>query len=297
MSVEIHNITFTGDVRLFELQAISIDKLFDHGKISKYRVIINDTNEEALRSHVEEFLKVNISLALREKIEIVSSGKYLSHGRDGWKDQQYLKLFSVADSEADWVIVLDSKNHFVKDTLLSDFFIEGKAKTYFGHPAAALEPWLIKSNQFFSVDNYDNNAMPTVTPYLMRPDLMRLMLNRIKSDKRIEEGESLSSAPALDKTSEFFLYFAFLQKLGCIHDYYRAAPRLCETLYTVWPQDREMVSQFLNALLEGKYHVFGLHRKRLPQLNESEKDLIKSIWNKIGLPQEPNYYLEDSVKI
>lgn len=297
MSVEIHNITFTGDVRLFELQAITIDRMFDHGKISKYRVIVNDENESGLLSHINKFLASNISVALRQKIEFVSSSKYLSPGRDGWKDQQYLKLFSVADSEADWVIVLDSKNHFVKETLVSDFFKDGKAKTYFGHPAPALEPWLIKSNSFFDVQNYEQNAMPTVTPYLMKPNLMRLMLSRIKSDPRIEKGENLSSAPALDKTSEFFLYFAFLQKLGCINEFYTSAPRLCETLYTVWPQDRDLVKQFLNALIDGKYHAFGLHRKRLSQLDDSEKGLIEKLWSPLKLPQPTSYYLEPSVSI
>jgi hypothetical protein len=292
MTVEIHNITFSGDLRLFELQALSIDKFFDHGSITKYRIIVNDSNENELIKSINSFLTKHISLALRQKIEIVSSSKFILPGKDGWKDQQYLKLFSVADSQADWVIVLDSKNHFVKETLLTDFFIGNKAKTYFGHPAPALEPWLFKSNEFFSVDNYQQNAMPTVTPYPMRPDLTRLMLNRIKSDSRIEDKDHLSSSKTLDKTSEFFLYFAFLQKLGCILDYYEAAPRMCETLYTVWPQDQDVVEKFLNALRDGKYFVFGLHRKRLPQLSDSQKQIISDIWKPLRLPEPDDYYLK-----
>ncbi|WP_028634966.1 DUF6492 family protein [Pseudomonas parafulva] len=292
MSIEIHTITFTGDSRLHELQALSIDKKFDHSAISKYRIVVNDKNESAVRESIENFLNTNISLALRRKTEIVSSTKYLEIGTDGWKDQQYLKLFSVADSSADWAIVLDAKNHFVKDTLVSDFFEGEKAKTTFSHPSPLLEPLLLGSNEFFGVDNYPGASMPTITPYTMKPELVRLMLSRIKSDARLEGSGSLSTAPALKKVSEFFLYFAFMQKIGCVGDYYQASGKLCETLYTTWPQDHDIVERFLNDLLSGKYFVFGLHRKRLPQLTDTEKELISEIWKPLGLPKSHSYYLE-----
>jgi len=292
MSLEIHTITFSGDSRLFELQAISIDRKMDHGEISKYRIVINDKNENQLRESLENFIENDISLSLRRKIEIVSSTKYLELGNDGWKDQQYLKLFSVADSNADWAIVLDAKNHFVKDTLASDFFLGGKAKTTFAHPSPLLEPLLLGSNEFFGVDNYPGVSMPTITPYTMKPELVRLMLSRIKSDARLENCASLSTAPAMKKVSEFFLYYAFMQKIGCINDYYGGANKLCETLYTTWPQDHAIVERFLNDLLSGKYYVFGLHRKRLPQLTDSEKDLISRIWEPLNLPRPHSYYLE-----
>ncbi|MFG0917284.1 hypothetical protein IYR97_13480 [Pseudomonas fulva] len=292
MSLEIHTITFSGDSRLFELQAISIDRKMDHGEISKYRIVINDKNEDQLLQSLENFIANNISLSLRQKIEIVSSTKYLELGSDGWKDQQYLKLFSVADSSADWAIVLDAKNHFIKDTLVSDFFVGEKAKTTFAHPSPLLEPLLLGSNEFFGVDNYPGSSMPTITPYTMKPELVRLMLGRIKSDARLAGVGSLSTAPALKKVSEFFLYYAFLQKLGCVDEYYQAAGRLCETLYTTWPQDHAIVERFLNDLLAGKYFVFGLHRKRLPQLTDIERALISEIWAPLRLPNPHSYYLE-----
>lgn len=292
MRTEIHVITFGQDLRLFELQAISIDRMFDYNNISKFRVIVNDKNYEGVAEKIKFFLDTEISLSLRRKVDIVNSAKYITQGDDGWKDQQYLKLYSVADSHADWVMVLDAKNHFVKDTLLEDFFIDNKAKTYFGHPSTGLVPWLKSSLQFFDVTDYANNAMPTVTPYMMRPDLMRRMLDEIKADSKATNKDNIFRSPALANTSEFFLYFAFLSKYSLYENCYADAPRMCETLYTTWPQDHAIVSRLLNHIRSGQYHLFGLHRKRLHQLTESEKDIIRDIWEPLKLRKDPTYYLE-----
>ncbi|WP_156463129.1 DUF6492 family protein [Pseudomonas sp. Leaf129] len=292
MSVEIHTITFDGDLRLFELQALSIDQLLDHSQITKYRIIINDQNEMHIRETISSFIDRYISVALRRKIEILSSSKYLTAGMDGWKDQQYLKLFSVADSVAKWVVVLDSKNHFVKHTTINDFFQSNKAKTYFCDPPTSQLPWLHKSLAFFHVSNFQLLTMPTVTPYTMKPSLVRLMINAIRTDPRIHDKQNIFSSPSLEGVSEFFLYYAFLLKLGSIDDYYHASPRLCETLYTVWPQDRGIVKRYLSAVASGEYHVFGLHRKRLPQLSADERQMISNIWKVLRLPLPASYYLE-----
>lgn len=292
MSVEIHTITFAGDLRLFELQALSIDQMLDHSQITKYRIVINDHNEFHIRESILSFINRCISLALQRKIEIVLSSKYLTTGMDGWKDQQYLKLFSVADSVAEWVVVLDSKNHFVKHTAINDFFYSGKAKTHFCEPPPSQLPWLDKSLAFFHVNNFQLLAMPTVTPYTMKPSLVRLMVNAIRTDPRIHDKQNIFSAHSLDRASEFFLYYAFLLKLGSIDDYYHASPRLCETLYTVWPQDRGTVTRYLSAIASGEYHVFGLHRKRLPQLSAKERQMIGDIWQVLRLPMPAAYYLE-----
>ena len=292
MSIEIHTITFGGDLRLLELQALSVDRYFDHSEISKYRIIVNDPNEIELSSRIYDFFNDNISFALRNKLEIEKSSTYIKTGDDGWKDQQYLKLYSVKDSLAEWVMVLDSKNHFVKDTRASDFFSDGLAKTYFVEPPKSQQPWLRRSLEFFDVKNHTGPAMPTVTPYIMKPRLVGLMLSAIRNDPRTSGFENMFSSPALEMASEFFLYFAFLTKLGSVPDYYCNAPRLCETLYTVWPQDRRIVERYLKSLINGDFHVFGLHRKRLPQLSDKEKDLVRQLWSPMRTPQSHDYYLE-----
>lgn len=292
MSVEIHTVTFGGDVRLLELQALSIDRYLEHDKISKYRIIVNDKNEQDLTKHIENFLKDHISFSLRKKVEIESASRYIKIGDDGWKDQQYLKLYSVQNSNSEWVIVLDSKNHFIKETTIGDFFDGEKAKTYFVNPSKEQIPWLNKSLAFFCVDGHSGTAMPTVTPYTMKPAVVDRMLNAIRSDYRTSGFENMFSSPALERASEFFLYFAYILKHGSINGLYSSAPRLCETLYTVWPQDRRIVERYLNSLINKEFNVFGLHRKRLPQLNDHEKLLISKIWSPINTPQPHEYYLE-----
>ncbi|MBA1209387.1 DUF6492 family protein [Pseudomonas fulva] len=292
MSIEIHTVTFGGDIRLMELQALSADQMFEHDSISKYRIVVNDKDEINLIERLSRFFKKNVSEKLANKIELIGASKYISLGDDGWKDQQYLKLYSVQDSDADWVIVLDSKNHFVKPTSKSDFFDGKRAKTYFIDPPQGQQPWLKKSLSFFAVTNYQNSSMPTVTPYAMRPKLVGLMLDEIKSDPRTAGHANMFESPALERASEFFLYFAFLMKKEIVSENYSEAPRICETLYTVWPQDRKIVQRYLNSLLAGDFHLFGLHRKRLPQLNEAEKLLIDKLWQSIKKPEPSEYYLE-----
>lgn len=290
-SIEIHTVSFELDVRLLELQLLSIDKMFEHDVISGVVITLNGKDNDALAERVRVFLNEEVSHALAQKVRVARADNFFTASADGWRDQQYLKLYTVAGSTADWVIVLDSKNHFIKKTNCSDFFDGDRAKTYFGAPSGQLMAWLTASKAVYGIDVDDRRAMPTVTPYLMRPDLVRLMLGSLRVDRDIDNRENVFASPKLAGVSEFFLYYAFLEHVSCIDDYYVAAERMCETLYTVWPQNHEIVERYLRELKAGTYHMFGLHRKRLPQLSEAEKKMISELWAPLQLRREAAYYL------
>jgi hypothetical protein len=291
MNIEIHTVSFEFDVRLLELQLLSIDKMFEHDVLNSLVITLNGKDNDSLAERVKEFLNEEVSHALAKKVRIARANDFITASADGWKDQQYLKLYTVAGSNADWVIVLDSKNHFIKKTNCSDFFDGGRAKTFFGAPSGQLQAWLTASKGVYGVDVDDCRAMPTVTPYLMRPDLVRLMLGSLSVDRDIHNRDNIFESPKLAGVSEFFLYYAFLERVSCIDLYYVAADRLCETLYTVWPQNHEIVERYLRELKAGKFHMFGLHRKRLPQLSEVEKSMIEELWAPLQLRRRAAYYL------
>lgn len=287
---EIHTITFDKDLRLLELQLLAVDQLFNHNSILKYKIIINDVNHEDIKKKIDLFIKNNITYTLAQKIELCPFTTYLTVEGDGWKDQQYLKLMSVADSLADWVLVLDSKNHFTKNTSIENFFINGKAKTVFKEPSNKTQlTWLYNSLKYFEISNYkEGEAMPTITPYLMKPILVKLLLNKIKSNS---SSENFLKNKELQKASEFYLYYSFLKKIEAVHEFYVKSNKIGETLFTVWPQNPETVENILNKILKGEVHLLGLHRRRLAQLTETQKNLIKFIWSNLRLPEDENYYL------
>ncbi len=292
---EIHSITFEGDVRLTELQLISTDRLLRHDQVTKFSLVLNGVDNEALHAKLSAFCRKNISESLLHKIEFRASHELISSTGNGWRDQQTLKLASIAASRAQWVILLDAKNHFTCRSSVEDFFIDNKAKTNRGSIPPALIGYLKASIEYFGLDAVElsKRAMPTITPYALRPDLVRLLLGYISTQSKTKAEIAFNKNVSLSKATEFFLYYAFLAKLDAIDEYYCHAPRLCETLFTVWPQEPQTATQMLAAVKDGRFSMLGLHRNRLPQLTGEHKTIIRKIWEPLILPDPADYYMSN----
>ena len=81
----------------------------------------------------------------------------------------------------------------------------------------------------------------------------------------------------LHKTTEFFLYYAHLVSNGQPYPYADTSPPVT-TLYTKWPQEHETVMRLIREARSPYRPVFGLHRLRLPQLNQEQASAITSLW-------------------
>ncbi|WP_229667411.1 hypothetical protein, partial [Micrococcus flavus] len=74
------------------------------------------------------------------------------------------------------------------------------------------------------------------------------------------------------------LYYAHLvaeDKLGLYVD----APSPVRTLFTSWPQDPAAVLRMIAEATSGEVVMFGLHRNRLSQLTEEQRNAVTSMWH------------------
>lgn len=290
--VDIVCVVFEGDVRLLELQLVSIDRLFDLDTLGTYWLIPNgeaDGFEAGLRGFVDR-----LRPALRDKVRILPASTLATEKLGGWRGQQVIKLLVSRRIAALTYLVLDAKNHFIRPASAADFFRDGKALTLFERPSPAMQYLLVASASYFgiSLDEAMAEAMPTITPYLMYTDMARALLDEV------EKREGMPFARAflinLKGFGEFLLYYAYLRWRGEIAGRYVNGPRTCITLFAKWPEEAAVIGRVLDGVSRPEVNMFGLHRLRLPILDREHKQRIAQMWQVAGIAtaDEAEYYLE-----
>ena len=290
-------ITFEGDIRLTVLQILSVDRLLDHSSIGRYIVVLNGQNDAQL----EAFLKTNtescIAPELAAKIDYVKAPTLLpGHNPGGWRGQQLLKLVVANHLAARYYLVLDAKNHFVHRTLVRDFFTETAIKT-FRRPAPKIQRlWMRASFSAFGAEDraaeFAEFAMPTTTPYLMDAGLVRDMMSDLESRHAGRAFGDLFENE-LSGTTEFFLYWAYLFATDR-ESLYEQADKMVATLFTKSPRKCKDFLALIDSARSNKVAMFGLHRRRLPQLNDEQRDNIVKLWNTelLAADENPAWFME-----
>ncbi|MDQ0820245.1 hypothetical protein QFZ79_002539 [Arthrobacter sp. V4I6] len=297
LDVDLVTITFEGDVRLTVLQILSVDRLLDHSSIGRYIVVLNGQNNAQLEALLKTNTESRIAPGLAAKIDYVKAPTLLpGHNSRGWRGQQLLKLVVANHLAARYYLLLDAKNHFVHRTLVRDFFTETAIKTFRRAAPQIYYSHIKKSFGAFAAEDrageYTESAMPTVTPYLMDAGLVRGMMSELESKYAGRAFEDLFEKE-LSGTTEFFLYCAYLVATGQESLYEDSAPMVV-TLFTKWPQDHKDVMRLVNSAISNKVAMFGLHRRRLPQLNDEQRDSIVKLWNTELLTayEDPAWFME-----
>ncbi|MGP5288107.1 DUF6492 family protein [Glutamicibacter arilaitensis] len=270
-------VTFEGDMRLTVLQALSIDRLFDLDGVNEYIVVTNGSDNDALSGDLMGQLSGRVSGAFLSRLRFMTPAD-LERGGDGngWHGQQVVKLALAGAVKTDSYLMLDAKNHFVRPSNIADFFHKGTPITQVVPTNVYWDKYVRASLEAMDALTDERVAvmMPTTTPYLLLTDEVSKMV------ARLEKKYSAALPQAIRKTTwgtEFFLYYAHLvSSLDRIP--YVNGPSLTRTLYTSWPQDPAEVMAIINDTTAKDVPMFGLHRKRLPQLTDQQKTAIRALW-------------------
>ena len=290
-------ITFEADIRLTVLQILSVDRLLDHSSIGRYIVVLNGQNNAQLEAFLKSNTESRIAPGLAAKIDYVKAPTLLpGHNPRGWRGQQLLKLVVANHLAARYYLVLDAKNHFVHRTLVRDFFTETAIKTFRRAAPQSYYSHIKKSFAAFAAEDrtgeYMDSAMPTVTPYLMDAGLVRGLMSELESKYAGRAFEDLFEKE-LSGTTEFFLYCAYLVATGQ-ESLYEDSDPMVVTLYTKYPRDHKDVMRLVDSAISNKVAMFGLHRRRLPQLNDEQRDNIVKLWNTelLAADENPAWFME-----
>jgi len=269
----------TTEIELLKLQAISFNYV-QTDNIGTIHIFYNDTGLSKIE-HIREYYPAE----MRSKVSIVYRDSIMKCNKSSWFNQQYFKLFFCNYVQADHCIVLDSKNHFIRDVGLDDFFCNGKPKLYLNNPGTMIR-FYIGCLAYFDVNDpfhceHDNdfnptgNNMPlTTTPFIF---ITSQVCNLIKF---IETKESKSLYDFFtnkgNTVTEFYLYTAYLIFSNNLDKHAMVQK---DNVVTIFNDPTAAFNTFEKkkiAITNAKVKIFGLHRIAVKKMdNDYKQNLLK----------------------
>ncbi len=297
-------VVYSRDFPLLELQALSFARFVDPDMVSSIHVIMNDCDEDTLRAKIEPLLASYGPL--RSKVQVLGgddlllqSGQYARRslpdrilienrfripgirrqgwrGSNGYRSQQVLKLGAARVAASENMVILDTKNVFLRSFDPTEFFADnGAARIAFIDVQSDYHRnWLVESLDALGASGTDLNGLRTTTfatPFAMRRSLALALLDEIND----RYGSVQALFGSRRRPSEFMLLNAF-----CLKSPDGYAPWFEDhAQYNIglWPtySPEEMASQ-LAMLDDPAALTLGLHNRALSLLPGDLRDRVFS---------------------
>lgn len=274
-------IVFEAEYDLLDLQAHSMAIFIDPREVDE--IIVVDNSHRLMSSSRRSSLRLRYG-------PHASSVRFVD-GRQvadvppsrGWRNQQVLKIAASREVAGDHYLVLDAKNHFVRQSGLDTF--AGKS----GRPRANFHPFQshpLRNSLEAVLDYFELDLQPriarftsTATPFILVSEVCRSLIRDI-------EGRSNGTFAGffLNRNfTEFFLYSAWLEAHGVdLDELYDAAGIDNQT---IWPRGRdpETVKKTINRAEDSNSHLLSVHRTALARMGLRATQLVISFWVSRGM--------------
>lgn len=287
--IDIACVVFEGDLKLLILQIISISQNFEIDQLGNYLIILNSESNR-LKEEIEKHLDIiDIKKQLKNKIKFIHRQELIKNklqkeiADNGYALQQCLKLLISQVVQSKHYLLLDAKNHFIRKTSFDDYYQLDKIKTQFKSLPAGRHLMLLKNSLAeIGAKLKDGNefCMPIITPYMMITEEVRNLVKFVENKHNKAFVECF--VEDCKNCTEFFLYFSWLLKNGSFTHYCNAQSESV-TLFTKYPESHELCKKLIANATTGNIKVFGLHRKRISQLDGEEIKLLGELWGKSNL--------------
>lgn len=208
-TVEFIVITFYYDMAQFYVLCLSIKK--HHNKKYKIRIVYNYDDEKELDA-VDNFLKIIKDHLLDFDIEFIIKPPEFNGA--GWDTQQLLKWYLAYTSTAEWQVVLDSKNFYIKPFELLDT-LDFKEIPGFAFPKE--DEWIKQEldRSFKFLEEYQPEPpqkYSAMTPWIWNTNKIKEMLDTVWPDS---SWKKLKKLPG----TEWFLYLGWIGNSIKYHPY------------------------------------------------------------------------------
>jgi hypothetical protein len=279
-SVEIATIVFSQEIELFRLQARSIARNLCPTDIGCLHIILNEPDPGPINYAVSKIVEDELGVFGRlTKIWQASDLAIIGTWR-GWYTQQLLKLKIARVVESPKYVVLDAKNHFIRQASVDDF-ISSDGRPYMKRSlySGPLKDFFINSLRYFGIDPSVGSqlSMPAITPFTFYTDVVRDMILTVE-EQEDQSFENFFLAEGRD-VSEFSLYYAFFLKKGLsVEALYSLERSICVTLWKQWATSPEQQLEQLGGLRDDSIVLFGLHRNCIRHLSEESKEVVLEYW-------------------
>ncbi|WP_170422796.1 hypothetical protein [Ruegeria arenilitoris] len=295
-------VVFSKDFPLLELQALSFARFVDPDLVGSIHVILNDSHEDRLRAQVEPILnaygphrsKVRVvggdelllqpgqyarrsfsdRVLIENRFRIPGARKHGWRGTNGYRSQQVLKLGAARVATSENMVILDTKNLFLRSFDGSEFFAEsGAARMAFIDVESEFHrKWLLESLDALGGRQIDPSGLRTTTfstPFAVRRSLILALLDEIND----RYGSVQSLFGSRRRPSEFMLMNAY-----CLKSPEGYAPWFedkAQCNIGIWPSySPEVVETQLAMLEDPSALTLGLHNRALSKLPANLRDRV-----------------------
>jgi hypothetical protein len=320
-TLSIATVVYSRELDLLRIQARSIDRFVKAEGIDRIIVVVNDAREQSCLVAVEDILSEYGRFADRVDVVVPDAlfalrprqygartpGQHLRtwftrnrgvyppgkkggwRGNRGWSIQQALKLSVARYAGSEFVLLLDAKNHFVREVSVDSFVSpEGKARTYLRVPNDKQWLWIEASFRCLGVTPpaRDAPAPPTVTPVCVPRAVLRGCLEALERRVGPVEAFFARKDPLLrdNKGSEFMMLFAHVTgSCGGVARVYGTGLEPPATIHR--RSTAEDVDRVLMRAERNETDILSVHSSRLATLSPEERQRLEAIWTACGLTQ------------
>lgn len=280
-------VSHAGEFDLLRLQAKSIAHFVDPNLINNYIVIWND---DGPTDYVFETLYKDNS-DIKDILRVLPRSTFLSETDryTGWRMQQVLKVLASRVATSEYIYVLDTKNHFIRNVNEFDLFDLGglpfvSLSDYTGSP---FENHLKTCFEYFGFsysDRFIIDGLPTITPIVQHRKLVIEMTEAIEEKEKKSFQQCFLDMLVFKKSTEFLLYYAYCAAKYNLDDLYVVRKKNFFTLFksTIDMPETKSAAR-LRALENDECKSFGLHSGRIGNLRPLEMHIITQTWSRSGL--------------
>jgi len=271
-------------------------KFVDINIINNIYILFNDKEEKnnnfvkTFNENIMKFCPIN----LKEKLKIIFISDLINLNEkeyeSNWFTQQFVKLYVSKIISSKYYIVLDSKNHFIKNVNKETFMKENKFIMYNEEHCPELLNYYDNCFSYFNILNEKNDYNPyilplhvqTTTPYIFVTEECQNMIDYIEN----KEGKHFYDFFIYSKKyTEFFLYFAWLCFVNKKNEQYIYLKETIDNVI-VGPHDINIYWwnrwDYKESILYSRNpSTFSLSSKSIVYLDEPYKENVKIFYNKI----------------
>jgi hypothetical protein len=279
-------ITHSPEIHALRLQARSIARFVDRDAATSVTVICNEADFQAFRARFEtEVLpeygahRTNLTLAHREALARPTNWRH------GWRSQQLLKMLAARHLPDGIMLVLDSKNHFVRPIRRDSYVTEGGLlRVWKAQHRGHMEPYFRASMEAFDlpVEPHIDDWTPTVTPFPLPVEDVRgclhALIERFGPDflDRFLHWEC--------RMTEFFLIGAHqVRTHGSLAARFAFERMNSAILFRDKVEDANRFGSVMFAASQPHALSFAIHHAALAQLSDEQRDAVASFWMGLGL--------------
>lgn len=273
-------VCFERDIGLLQLQARSMRMFCPADLIGE--IIIVDNSTLASVGWQDKVLHQYGDLA--RFVRVLSAGQIveLPPGTDGWYTQQILKVKVAAFVRTDRFVLLDSKDHLVRN--IDRQFLEtasGNPRTNgYSYADQPMREFLERTLIYLGLDvsMHVKWFTRTTTPFIMLRDEATKMVEYIER----RESKAFANVFLEKGLSEFFLYSGYLalqQKLFEVYDITQPNGP------TVWVDNADEAGcrDIIGKVERSRSPFMAVHRKAIAKMKSSGRKVIAEYWHELNM--------------